>query len=42
MKLDHRFWAKVVAIVTYIQNGIPTKTFYSMTLKEVCVDIKLP
>jgi hypothetical protein len=25
MKLDHRFWAKVLAIVTYIQNRIPTK-----------------
>jgi hypothetical protein len=35
MKLDHRLWAKVVAIVTYIQNQIPTKKIYSMTLKVV-------
>ncbi len=35
MKFDHGFWAKVVAIVTYIQNRIPTKNIYSMTLKEV-------
>ncbi len=35
MKLDHKFWAKIVVIVTYIQNWIPTKNIYNMTLQEV-------
>jgi hypothetical protein len=35
MKLDHRFWAKAMAIATYIHNQIPTKTIFNMTQKKV-------
>jgi hypothetical protein len=35
MKLNHRFWAKVMATTTYIQNRIPAKAISNMTPKEV-------
>jgi len=41
MKLNHMFWVKVVETTTYIQNQIPTKEIFNITLKEVCCDYKL-
>jgi len=35
MKLDHRFWAKAMAIATYIHDQIPTKAIFNMTQKKV-------
>ncbi len=38
MKLDHKFWAEIVATVTYIHNWILTKAIFNMILEEVCCE----
>jgi len=41
MKLDHKFWAEIMATITYIHNWILTKTIFSMILEEVWCEYTL-